>query len=102
MRSLSLVALIIGLFVFSSGAVTGQGKDKDKDPKKDPSGKVPTEVAGKDLDQWVKDLADPDPSARQAAVRALVPFMEQDRPVGRDIEIVSNAIAEGRVGRVES
>lgn len=37
-----------------------------------------------------------------AAVRALVPFMEQDRPVGRDIEIVSNAIAEGRVGRVES
>ncbi|NUQ12350.1 MAG: aromatic amino acid lyase, partial [Gemmatimonadaceae bacterium] len=37
-----------------------------------------------------------------AAVRALVPFMEQDRPVGRDIEIVSNAIAEGRVGGVES
>lgn len=76
MRALSLVALVIGLFVVSSGAVTGQGKDKDKDkdPKKDPSGKLPTEVGGKDLDQWVKELADADPSTRQTAVRAIAQF----------------------------
>lgn len=74
MRAISLVALVMGLFVLTSGPIAGQGKDKDKDPKKDPTGNYPTEIGGKDLAQWVQELQDTDSSNRQAAVRAIVQF----------------------------
>ena len=74
MRRIALGALLAVTLVLIGGPVSGQVKKdipgtgakdkKDKEPKdvkKDPAGKFPTEIAGKDLDAWVKGIRDPDP-----------------------------------------
>ncbi|MBY0522715.1 MAG: HEAT repeat domain-containing protein [Gemmataceae bacterium] len=78
MRFIRFFALIVCALLLCTSSLVGQGKDKDKDkdkePKKDPSGKFPTEIAGKDLDQWIKEIKDFDPSHRQTAIRTVVNF----------------------------
>jgi HEAT repeat protein len=54
--------------------VAQKEKEKEKEPKKDAGGKWPTEVLGKDLDRWMVEIKDPDPSNRQAAIRSVVQF----------------------------
>lgn len=101
MRRIALCCFLIVGMVLIGGPVSGQvtkakpkdtknipgtggktGKDakdtkdlKDiKDVKKDPGGKFPTEIAGKDLNAWVKAIRDPDASVRQSAMRTVVHF----------------------------
>ena len=53
------------------------GAQDKKDEKKDtkpPEFKWPTEINGKDLETTLKDAEDPDPTIREAAVRALPGF----------------------------
>jgi HEAT repeat protein len=73
MRFLSLLALVLLTFGLSSDPLSGQGKDKDKDPKKDTDARLLT-VFGKDLSQYIQDLQDPDPSTRQTACWAICQF----------------------------
>ena len=94
MRRIALSILLVLGMVLVGGPVSGQAKktkpkdtkdirgtgakEKDtkdlKDVKKDPAGKYPTEIAGKDLEGWVKSIRDPDPSVRQIAIRTVGHF----------------------------
>jgi len=78
MRCLSKIALVLGLLMLGAGSISGQGKDKDKakdkDSKKDPAGQFPTDIGGKDLNQWIAEIKDTDPTNRQTAIRTLVHF----------------------------
>jgi hypothetical protein len=44
------------------------------DPKEMPVPTSPSLIEGKDLDMWMDDLRDPDPSVREKAIRAIVLF----------------------------
>jgi HEAT repeat protein len=47
---------------------------KDKETKKDPAGRWPVEILGKDLDRWILEIKDPDAANRQAAIRTVIQF----------------------------
>jgi hypothetical protein len=53
-------------------------KDKDKEPTKEPTKiptpKWPTEISGKNMDAWLKDVIHPDPAIRESALRTLPSF----------------------------
>jgi HEAT repeat protein len=69
----SFIAAVLGLLLITA-SVSSQGKDKDKEPKKDP-GRYPTEIGGKDLKAWMEDMRDEyDPTVRQTAIRTIVNF----------------------------
>ncbi len=73
-RLRSFAFAFIALFL-STALVSSQGKDKDKDkdPKKE-MGSFPTEIAGKDIKTYDKEMRSTDPAVRQAAVRTLPYF----------------------------
>ncbi len=53
-----------------------QDAKKKKDEKAADSKKMPevTEVAGKKLDEWIKDISSKDPSRREHAMRMILGF----------------------------
>jgi len=69
MRFVPFALVVVGSLL-SASALVGQGKDA-KDPKKDP---VPatTDVGGKSLDHWIKEIQNSDPSHRQTAIRFII------------------------------
>lgn len=74
---LCLTALCALLLVTASASPQGKDKDKDKDKDKEKKEgfKFPTEIAGKDLEGWSKELRDKDdPTVRQAAIRTVPHF----------------------------
>lgn len=77
MRSRIPAALVLALL---TAAASGQApaqpdpKDPPKGPTKLPEPKWPTEIGGKNLKAWLKDVIDPDPAVREAALRTLPNF----------------------------
>ncbi|MBA4190525.1 MAG: hypothetical protein C0467_21270 [Planctomycetaceae bacterium] len=58
-----------------AATVSAQPDPKDsKGPTKLPELKWPTEIGGKDAKSWLKDLTDPDPAIRQAALNTIPGF----------------------------
>ncbi len=49
-------------------------KETKVEPTKLPELKWPVEIGGKDIKSWVKDLSDPDPAIRQAALNTIPNF----------------------------
>jgi HEAT repeat protein len=104
MRSISIVLLACLLVV--TAAAPGDAQDKEKDIVKDGSRII--EVAGKTLDQWIKELQDSDPSAQETAIRAISNFGEEGRraapaiiPFLRDKDVslrVNAVITLGAIG----
>jgi HEAT repeat protein len=62
-------------FVISNQAAGEDPKDPPKSPSKSADYfKWPKEISGKDLNAWLKDLNDPDPAMREAALRTIPAF----------------------------
>ncbi len=87
MRSRVPAAFVLGVFLataLAGGLSVGQDPKDPKDMKdmKDPPRgptklsdlKWPREIAGKDMSAWLKDMNDPDPAIREAALRTLPSF----------------------------
>jgi HEAT repeat protein len=62
-------------------AFAGQGNAQDSPRSPAP----PSEIGGRKFDQWVKDLKHPDPSVREAAVRAIPGFGTNARDAVSDL-----------------
>jgi len=79
-RALAAFALSVSLAaVVPSQPFLAAGQPDPKDskgqsPTKLPEQKWPTEISGKDIKSWVKDLQDPDPAIRQAALNTIPSF----------------------------
>lgn len=73
------------------------GKDTKPPAANTPVAELPKELGGKNLDAWIKDLSNRDPSVRQAAVRTIVHFGPPCRKV---IPFYYNSYAK-RVGTPE-
>lgn len=66
----------------AAGQPTGTGRDPPKDKEKEPSKgptkvpepKWPTNIAGKGVQDWLKEVTDPDPSVREFALKTLPNF----------------------------
>jgi HEAT repeat protein len=73
-------AAILGLSVVAQETKTGPKSDsKAKDEKKEKSSLKETppeisEVAGKSLEQWIREISSKDPSKREAAIRTVLLF----------------------------
>lgn len=59
MRVTAVAAAALFVAVLAIGPAAGQGGDK---------------IAGKALEEWIKEVSDPDPSVRQLAIRTVVNF----------------------------
>ncbi len=64
---LALGALALAAVLTPGGPVGAQDKDKEKD-------KPPTEIAGRKLDEWIKDINHKDPGKRELAIRTVTGF----------------------------
>ena len=53
---------------------TAKDKEPTKEPTKIPTPKWPSEIGGKDMGAWLKDLTHPDPAIREAALRTIGNF----------------------------
>jgi hypothetical protein len=80
------------LAVFLVTVATGRPPQDSKDPKEPPKGPTklpelrwPTELGGKDLAGWLKDVTDPDPAVREFALRTLPNFGPENvrKPAGK-------------------
>ncbi|VTT99283.1 hypothetical protein : [Gemmataceae bacterium] len=72
------LAASLAVVVTSQGPAAGRQPDpketKSPEPTKLPEPKWPTEIGGKDVKSWLKDLTDPDPAIRQAALNTIPNF----------------------------
>jgi HEAT repeat protein len=71
-----LFTLAATLFIGVAGIGQEAKKKEDKSPSKFGSMKEPdvTEVGGKNLDYWIKEISSKDPSKREAAMRTVLAF----------------------------
>ena len=79
-----LLAACFAALTAGRPAATAQDPKTAEDPKKDqepsreptklPELKWPTEISGKTMSDWIKDLTHPDPAMREAALRTLPSF----------------------------
>ena len=75
-----LLALFVAAVVNAEPRAPQEKKEPDKkdpdkkEPTKPPEIKWPSEISGKDISGWVKDLDDPDPTIREYAARMLPQF----------------------------
>jgi hypothetical protein len=53
---------------------TAKDKEPSKEPTKPTPPKWPSEIGGKNMDGWIKDLTHPDPAIREAALRTIGNF----------------------------
>jgi hypothetical protein len=72
MRALSLAGLVVALTLSLGGSAHAQGKDKDKDKDKKPE--WPTEIGGKKVDEWIKEIAQKDRAKSLQALKTVVAF----------------------------
>lgn len=74
MRGLLLVAALATLFPWIS-STPAQSGDKDKDKDKDSEKKFYlSDIAGKSIDQWIKEIPSPDRSKGENAIRTVLLF----------------------------
>jgi HEAT repeat protein len=74
MRSVRSILMTLLALLLLASSVSSQTKDKEKDTKKEPS-KLPTEIGGKTMDTWMKELHHPsDPAVKQTAIQTIVHF----------------------------
>jgi len=85
-----LLAALVATVLPGRPALLGQDpkKEPDKEPSREPTKlpepKWPTEIGGKSMDAWIKDVTHPDPAIRQAALRTLPSFGPAvQKPVGK-------------------
>lgn len=86
MRGLRWVPLLLFVLLDPLGLL-GQGPGQPKD-KTDPS-KTQGEIDGRGLDEWVRDLGNPDASIREEALRAMMLY-GKDASTDKIIETVLN------------
>jgi HEAT repeat protein len=67
-----LIVLLAAASMAPAAAQDVKKKD-DKDEKKEVTAPI-TEIAGKNLDQWIKEIGSKDPSRREAAMRTVLQF----------------------------
>ena len=66
-------------------AVLSAGRLPAADDKKPPEPTPPSEIAGKNLKQWIAEIRDPDPGVVENAIRTVVHFGREAREAGPDL-----------------
>jgi len=75
MRLIPSLTLVV-FALFQSGAVQAQDKDKEKDKKPDVGVKEITEVLGKSVEEWVKEMHSKDRSRAEIAIKMITAFSQ--------------------------
>jgi HEAT repeat protein len=88
MRDRTLYSLVLAVLLAAACGQTGAGQTQPKDKKDESPGRTkptepkwPTEIGGKDMKAWLKDITDPDPAIREAALTVLPNFGPEVRKV---------------------